>query len=265
MATTPPRSNVLHTPPPPLHGARYDTYQTYSTRKITRHSTSRARRAIPTPPPNSDELHHQPVSSGLPAPHTFSPPSSAHTSPRKKPSGSGRKRDIANMNGEDMPSQAALHVGNGAISNPRPKDLAATSMLPTPAKTPRKKQVHSTAAKATARVLFPVRPDTVDEAMPVPRKRKNRRHVGFSLYSSMEDEDANLESNIQIYTDSKDKIPELDPSEDNPFLEQPAEVLQPPEPSKGRSSRKRKASHSPEERKAISEAFNREEGMVYVL
>jgi len=169
------------------------------------------------------------------------------------------------MNGEDMPSQAASKLGNGAIANPQSKDLAATSMLPTPAKTPRKKQVHPAAAKAAARVLFPVRPDTVDEAMPIPRKRKNRRRVVFSLYSSKEDEEANAESNIQIYTDSKDKIPELDPSEDNPFLEQPTEILPPPEPSKGRSSRKRKASRSPEERKAISEAFNREEGMVYVL
>lgn len=101
--------------------------------------------------------------------------------------------------------------------------------------------------------------------MPTPRKRKNKRHVGFSLYSSMEDEADNSENRIEIYTDSKDKVPELDMSEDNPFHEQPVEDVPIPEPTKAKNSRKRKASHRIEDNMEIEEAFNREEGMVYVL
>lgn len=82
----------------------------------------------------------------------------------------------------------------------------------------------------------------------------------------MEDEeDAHSQANIQIYTDSKDKVPELDPTKDNPFYEPPEQQPPPPEPSKGRSSRKRKAAPTAEDRKEIKDAFDRKEGIVYVL
>ena len=102
--------------------------------------------------------------------------------------------------------------------------------------------------------------------MPLPRKNRNgKRHVGFSLYSSMEDGNAGAENEISIYTDSKDNVPELDLSEDNPFLDKPNEAAPQPEPSKGRGSRKRKAAYGLDGSKEIEEAFTREEGMVYVL
>lgn len=174
------------------------------------------------------------------------------------------------MSYDDSSSRAAsldpLQDSNSHHSLQKPSLNLGVGMLPTPAKTPRKKPVQSSAVNAAARVLFPVRPDTVEDAMPTPRKnKKNRRHVGFSLYSSMEDEETSSDNKIQIYTDSKDKVPELDPSEDNPFLEQPSQAAPPPEPSKIRSSRKRKASQGAEVKREIEEAFNREEGMVYVL
>jgi hypothetical protein len=102
--------------------------------------------------------------------------------------------------------------------------------------------------------------------MPTPRKRRNKRNVGFSLYSSMEDEeDMNADGKIQIYTDSKEKIPEMDTTKNNPFYEPPEERAPPPEPIKGRSSRKRKAAPTAEGRKEVKDAFDRKEGMVYVL
>ena len=166
------------------------------------------------------------------------------------------------MNGDTSRNQPHDPSDNPSL---HPPSLNPANMLPTPAKTPRKKLVQPAAVKAAARVLFPARPDTVEDAMPTPRKRRNRRHVGFSLYSSMEDDDdAGSENQIQIYTDSKDKVPELDLSEDNPFYEKPGQDV-PPEPSKAKSSRKRKASHTIEDNPEIEEAFNREEGMVYVL
>ena len=131
-------------------------------------------------------------------------------------------------------------------------------MLPTPAKTPRKKQIQN--KTGVGRVLFPVRPESVEEAMPTPRKNKrNKRHVGFSL-----DSDAESEGGIQIFTDSQDKIPELDLSEENPFIDRP--LKHPPEVSrKPKGSKKRKADSESISKDTIKETFDHERGMVYVL
>ena len=153
-----------------------------------------------------------------------------------------------------------------ALSKENSKNLNPAHMLPTPASIPRKKSVSQGAVNAAARVLFPPRPETIEDAMPVPRKRrKNHRHVGFSLYSSMEDDGQSSEDKIQIYTDSKDKVPELDESEDNPFLEKPHQLPPPAEPTKARTGRKRKHGHEVGSNPQIEEAFKRDEGMVYVL
>ena len=133
------------------------------------------------------------------------------------------------------------------------------SMLPTPAKTPRKKQIRPT--NGMGRVLFPVRPDTVEEAMPTPRKNKRtRRHVGFTL-----DSDAESEGGIPIFTDSQDKVPELDLSEDNPFIDHPLKRAAHERPSKAKGSKKRKAHSESVTEETIKDAFDREKGMVYVL
>lgn len=164
------------------------------------------------------------------------------------------------------PSLDLFHNPDKNPTLQQPSLHPAANMLPTPAKTPRKKPVQPAAVQAAARVLFPSRPDTVEDAMPNPRKRRNKRHVGFSLYSSMEDDgDAGSENQIEIYTDSKDKVPELDPSEDNPFYDQHARTVASVEPRKTKASKKRKAEHSIDTSTEIEEAFNREEGMVYVF
>ena len=80
-----------------------------------------------------------------------------------------------------------------------------------------------------------------------------------------DDDDEGSENQIEIYTDSKDKIPELDPSEDNPFYDQHAQTVASAEPHRVKGSKKRKAEHSVDASTEIAEAFNREEGMVYVL
>ena len=160
-----------------------------------------------------------------------------------------------------------IYSGNAVPSKGKAQEVNAPHMLPTPASIPRKKPVPKNAVDAAARVLFPVKSDNVDDAMPTPRKnRKSKKHVGFSLYSSMEDDGTSSEEKIQIYTDSKDKIPEMDVREDNPFLERPHADPPPlPEPVKARTSRKRKVGHGVETNPKIEEAFNRDEGLVYVL
>ena len=271
MATTPPLRSV-HTPPTPLHGARYDTYQPYSTRKTTRRSTQHA---VHTPPPLSLDSNSRHTSSSNPkksfssrtGAQPQSPPSSAHTSPQKKifknrKSASRKEASITNSTGV----MDILQDPNGTSSLQQPSLNLGANMLPTPVKTPRKKLMHpAPAVSNAARVLFPVRPDTVEDAMPTPRKRGRQRHVGFSLDSSMEDDGANSDGGIQIFTDSKEKIPELDLSEANPFIDRPEQEVGPGEPWKNRGGKKRKATSITGSNPDIEEAFNHEEGMVYVL
>ena len=101
--------------------------------------------------------------------------------------------------------------------------------------------------------------------MPTPRKnKKTKRHVGFSMDSSVDD-DADSGGGIKIYTDSKDTVPELDQSEENPFIDHPFKREQPEEHRKPKGSKKRKARSETIDKHEIEEAFNHEEGMVYVL
>lgn len=166
------------------------------------------------------------------------------------------------MDGSSLDTDPFLEM-DGTSSSHQSGVVIGASMLPTPAKTPRKKQVQP--AAGLSRVLFPVRPDTVEEAMPTPHKNKRtKRHVGFSLNSSMED-DAGSDGGIKIYTDSKDTLPELDRGEENPFIDHPLKRELPKEPPKGRASRKRKVQPEAIGKKQIKEAFDHEEGMVYVL
>ena len=275
MATTPQVTTVVDTPPTPRHAGEASRHPTI--RKSTRHTLTRTTRATETPPPD-DELHHEPVASK----HKGATPDSSAIAPDSPPSstqsspGKTTRKDKTSVNASDMDAQdpALDAVSNIPSQNPSNQGqiqrdntkLDPAHMLPTPVTLPRKKAVPQSAVNAAARVLFPARPDSVEDAMPIPRKyRKSRRQLGFSPYNSMEDDGASSEDRIQIYTDSKDKVPELDRSEDNPFFEQLRQGPPPPEPVQSRPSRKRKHSLDVESNPQIEEAFNREEGMVYVL
>jgi len=134
------------------------------------------------------------------------------------------------------------------------------SMLPTPAKTPRKKVVQPTVT-STARVLFPSRPGNVDDAMPTPTKhgRRVKKNGGFSLGSFADD--ASSDGKVEIFTDSKDKIPEIDESPDNPFYVKPGS-----EHSATKNGHKRrKVSSLPHHDEGVQEMLKRGDGMVYVL
>ncbi|KAL8843303.1 MAG: hypothetical protein Q9170_000161 [Blastenia crenularia] len=133
-------------------------------------------------------------------------------------------------------------------------------MLPTPAKTPRKKDRKIAELQSTARVLFPSRLEKVEDAMPNKRDRNGRKNVGFSLDSPGEDEDP--ATRIPIFTDSKEKIPELDMSEDNPFVDK-IETKRHPAAHRTNGHRGKKAPVRASS--YIEDEFNREEGMVYVF
>jgi hypothetical protein len=133
-------------------------------------------------------------------------------------------------------------------------------MLPTPAKTPKKRPSETSAGiTSIARNLFPIRAETIEEAMPSPKKKGRKKYTGFTLDSfGAEDDEA---TPIQIYTDSHDRVPEVDLSADNPFY---GEASAPSEPTK-RMSKRRKIIIPGEAEQAVEEAEQREDGLVYVL
>ena len=268
MTTTPPLRNITRTPPTPLHGAKYDSYQPYIPRRTTRSVTQRAAR---TPSPGHTTRSSQSKRSGSstnpfavrPVVHTYSPPSSTQTSPQNsfdatKPTMEAKISATSDIESEVKPDSS--QASTKALASYQ-ASTQLTNMLPTPAKTPRKKTVQA-GLSSTARILFPNRPDNAEEAMPTPRKnvRKTRKHIGFSLESFAEDGDAASEGSIEIFTDSKEKVPELDESEDNPFYVKPGQ-----EPvTTVRSSKRRKVSGNVNDSAELEDP-TREDGMVYVL
>jgi len=265
MAATPPPGRI-HTPPTPLHGPKYDNYEPYSPRRSTRLASK--------PTLQSPQQHLKPrivtprssrTSTARTSTLTLSPPSSP-ASPsvdslkvpkaRKSTAGGSRQHDILT---EDF-SKAGL--------KPSVAELGV-AMLPTPVKTPRKRALpNQTTIKNTARILFPSRPATIDDAMPSPRKSKQtqRANNSFSITALADDGDdeASNQTQIEIYTDSKERIPTMDrDNEENPFLSKNAagkkkviEVSQ---------TTRRKVKQKSEKDLKMEEAARKDEGMIYVL
>ena len=163
------------------------------------------------------------------------------------------KKDETDLHPTDKPQ--SHHVRNGNLS-------IDPVMLPTPAKTPRKKGAQPVVT-STARILFPNRLDNVDEAMPKSTNhgRRGRKHVGLALGSFGEDDDGSSDGKVEIYTDTKDRLPEVDESENNPFYIKPEAERT----STTRSSKRRKVNGTPNHNEDIQEVLKRDEGMVYVL
>ena len=124
-------------------------------------------------------------------------------------------------------------------------------MLPTPLKTP--KQRHHASLSSTSRVLN-FRPDHLNDIMPTARDKVKRHAVprqsnGFELYDEQRARD------IPIFTDSSARVPEVDNSEENPF------VGAKKAPSKQRKSSRRS---NDSEKERIKEAVRNDEGIEYM-
>lgn len=130
----------------------------------------------------------------------------------------------------------------------------ATGMLPTPSKTPQKPPNEKTVAQiqSFARNLFP----SEETPLSTPRKRRAKKYTGMTMESFRAEE---TDASIEIFTDSRDRIPKKDDDTSNPFMDS-----EQPEASKRRS--RRRQIHIPGEGlQPIEEASQREDGMVYVL
>ncbi|KAK7752212.1 hypothetical protein SLS62_005746 [Diatrype stigma] len=168
-------------------------------------------------------------------------------------------------------ANAADLLGIGSQSQPKPTNASASSsgpraaigMLPTPAKTPRKQPDGITEAnvRSVARNLFAAEA----EPIPTPRKRKSKKYTGLTLDSFRAE---NIDEPIEIFTDSRDRVPEKDTTTENPFYattstDAPAPAPA-PEPTKRRSPRKH-VTIPGEGRATIEEAIQREDGIIYVF
>ena len=152
--------------------------------------------------------------------------------------------------------------GNGVLSDSdgppvpslAPAALDPAAMFPTPVKTPKKRKA---AVSSTGRILS-FQPSDPNDVMPLPRSFKKPAHsknVGFDLY---EDEPSEDEKDIEIYTDPSARVPEMDRSEDNPFVG--------PRKVDDRPVRKRAPKKSAEREEArMDEAVKNDEGITYVL
>lgn len=200
MATTPPPQSpsALRIPDAPLHGAGYDTFEPYPTRHSARLASQRASKAKETTPPfpgSSQMQNGSPKRARKLGDMTMSTPTSHSHLPANKRRGTSKTSSIFS---DSDNSHFDLSTNRAS----------ASQTLPTPAKTPSKKKVSSNLS-STSRTLFPSA-----------SKMSGRKPGPFSLESF--DEDHAPSRNIEIFTDSRDRIPEASTDQSNPFYTAPA-------------------------------------------
>lgn len=241
-------------------------------RKSARVSSRRSQGTTTTPSPHSSyNLRGSSTSPGsamndMPSGNPQSPTISVTKKRGAKSLLGGDTRRVSGALNEESTAQAAASLGlpttnseSKMTSLPSTSLLRKNGMLPTPTKTP-KKSPNKVAPGITsiARNLFPVRYDNPDDAMPTPR-RGRKKYGGRNLDCFQAEE---KDTPIQIYTDSHDRVPEVDLSDDNPFYGNKSVAV--PEPTK-RSADRRKVEIPGEGEISLDEAMQRQDGAVYVL
>lgn len=257
--TPSPGPSAVHTPPAPLHGYA-DTWEPYTPRKSARLS-QRAANRTPSPRMSSRQLpeqrrHVNPLSSPRSSKARAAGITSPTASPQKKhaPPMDPSRRASGALTVESatsaaaalgLPTQAERHTGRASIS-------AAGGMLITPAKTPQKPSTQQTRDKiqAAARSLF-----NESEVMPSPKKARTQQYVLDSFSADNSDEP------IEIYTDSHERVPEVDLRAENPFFGS-RPTLRSDAP---RRSKRQTVSIPGEGKVSVDDAVRREDGMVTVL
>ncbi|KAK4942060.1 hypothetical protein LTR10_018096 [Elasticomyces elasticus] len=267
MAATPPSQIVgtPDTPLTPLHGAAYD--QTYP-RRGARSSARIASRELRSTPEAS--LHNDAGNPSVTTPKSSrksaAQPSGLLHSPELTPKAKSTRRvHITSPHSPDthtstkkQPSAAKSHFQSFASSS----TMISDGMLPTPVKTPKKKEVSK--VNGTARALFQD-PAQITAEPPSSRKgRKNKRYNGFSL-ESFSAGDNQTGGNIQIFTDSRDRVPQPDRSKANPFVESTMDETASSSQKVAKTAKRRKVSVEKKIDPQVEEAIANDEGMVYVF
>ncbi|OJD23782.1 hypothetical protein ACJ73_04860 [Blastomyces percursus] len=260
MATTPP-PRAIRTPAAPRHGARFDSHEPYSTRysaRLANRKASGGSSALFTPnsprSPNDTDLltglRRYPSEED-----SFSPPQSTQAFPTRRSDSKTKNSQppvdthsfFNNTRGRD---DLASHSSLGVSLNMDSEHTTLTAnMLPTPAKTPRKKTVRDPCA--VSRTLFKGNNQSREIGMPVPQRQRSRKFKGFSLESFNAELENEGNDEIAIFTDSRDRIPEVHEASDNPFISRPNDSSH--------------GNHETQRDEKVQEALRRDDGMLYVF
>ncbi|KAH8160030.1 hypothetical protein CIB48_g8213 [Xylaria polymorpha] len=247
--STPSPPGSVRTPGTPKHGY-CDSWEPFSPRKSARIS-ARQQSTNRTPSPRSS---HQSTHSSTKS--SFATPA---VSPIKKrlPNMDSVRRASGTLTAQDTANAAESLGISPKPQNKRQGPITAShslGTLPTPAKTPRKQPNAKTeaASRAMARRLFGAEEDLISTP-----KKKAKKYTGLTL-DSFRAED--VEEHIEIFTDSRDHLPQVDHSAENPFYGDHVVA----EPSKRRS--KRKPIIVPGEgRHTVEDAVKRTDGVLVVF
>ncbi|PSK55908.1 hypothetical protein B9Z65_4786 [Elsinoe australis] len=243
--STPPPAQRLHTPPTPLHGSKYDNWAPYSPRRSSRVQEKQRQDFIASPPSaarGNSKSHALLKVTSTPkrsrvrlesqeTHQTLSPPCSPNVHQQQAQSGASITQE-GELTVDDL-------FGYDGSSD---RVQAPEGMLPTPRKTPRRRDVNSTAR------IINFRPHAPADVLPTPRKRKNR----VTLDSP---QDSPSSSRINVFTDSQDCLPEMDHSDDNPFVG-PRQTT--------RAGRKRKDRRNDDER-TMDRLVQEGKGMIFMF
>ncbi|KAK3381552.1 hypothetical protein B0H63DRAFT_524261 [Podospora didyma] len=253
-------TSEIRTPSAPRNGTFEDSWSPYQPRKSLRIEKQRAANRTPSPPGRLSSQHQ----TSLGSPHKKKK-STALNSNMTSPTHSPQKRRAPAMDSLRRASGTLATQGSARAASvfdltsknelPRGRTGASTSggMLITPAKTPQKPPTENSKVKigAIARNLF----HSDDEFMPAPTKTRAERYTLDSFCSVHE-----TNSDVEIYTDSHERIPEVDLSNDNPFYGNHAPA---PESPRRRSKRQEAKVHIPGEGETtVDEAVRRSDGVL---
>ncbi|KAI1814276.1 hypothetical protein GGS20DRAFT_420815 [Poronia punctata] len=254
--STPSPPGSIRTPGTPKHGYS-DNWEPFSPRKSARISSQQLANRTPSPRSSNQSAQSSTKLSSKSA-TTFSTPG---TSPHKK---RAPVMDSVRRASTAATAKRAFDAGDalGTTPNPKPQEKPQSAisssqrleMLPTPAKTPRKQPdaKAEAASRAVARNLF----GSGANILATPHK-KAKRYTGLSLDSFRAEEVA---EDIEIFTDTRDHVPQVDNSTDNPFFGPSA----PAEPPLRRSKRKQVVIPG-EGKQAVEDAVKRSDGVLVVF
>ncbi|KAM0562806.1 hypothetical protein ACHAPJ_001646 [Fusarium lateritium] len=252
-SSTPPPPSHIRTPPTPRLGYQ-DNWEPFTPRKSARISSQRTR----TPSPGASNRQFQsPRTAKKSTKHLNTAIASPMPLKKRMPASDSVRRAAGNMEGESSRDG----VGRRPHERSNSSVLGAAGMLPTPSKTPQKPPTEKKTAhiKSVARNLFS---SDADEATLTPRKRASKKYTGISMESFAVEE---VEDPIEIFTDSRDRVPIRDEREENPFLmsDNPFHSDAPRADSKRQDKRKVKVPS--EGIKTVDELADRKDGMVYTF
>lgn len=258
----------INTPPTPRLGGFDDNWEPYTpVRKSARLSSQRSsanRNRTPSPhlsgrtstsrqvrasPKSTSDNKHQATQSTQPTSSIMtSPPATA--SPLKKRLPASSRVSSGSLTAESIRNAAAALGQSQKMDSFTSAPSQSAHVMPTPAKTPARKHAEQNekSVNAIARNLFTSKQQS-------PKKTRTKQYK----LDSFEAED----DTFQIYTDSQDRLPAADVTDDNPFYGE-AGIAASAKPVR-RSSRNRKNIVGASVSEQVDEVVKREDGMLYVL